>query len=81
MRALSPHPGFYFNGLKYLDLKGRRTYIVDQEYIRIEEDRMNHDIRKFALRLKLIKILGRLTESRRQLQILQIWKKALISPN
>ena len=42
---------------------------------------MNHDIRKFALRLKLIEILGRLTESRRQLQILQIWKKALISPN
>ena len=42
---------------------------------------MNHDIRKFALRLKLIEILGCLTGLRRQPQILQRWKKAPISPN
>jgi hypothetical protein len=42
---------------------------------------MNDDLRKFALRLKVIEILGHYAEARRQLHVLRTWKKLLITPN
>ena len=39
------------------------------------------DIRKFALRLKVIEILDRYQRAKRQVSIMQRWKKALIHPN
>lgn len=42
---------------------------------------MKEDLRKFALRLKVIEILGYYAEARRQLQIFNVWKRLYINPN
>lgn len=42
---------------------------------------MNEELRKFALRLKVIEILGHYAEARRQLHVLRTWKRMLITPN
>lgn len=42
---------------------------------------MNDDLRKFALRLKVIEILGYYAEARRQIHVLHAWKRLLITPN
>ncbi len=39
------------------------------------------DLRKFALRLKVIEILDRYQRARRRMHIVQRWKRALIHPN
>ena len=39
------------------------------------------DLRKFALRLKVIEILERYSRIRTQLYIMRRWKKLLIHPN
>lgn len=42
---------------------------------------MNEELRKFALRLKVIEIIGHYAEARRQIHVLRTWKRILISPN
>ncbi len=42
---------------------------------------MNDDLRRFALRLKVIETLGRYAEVRRQLQVFALWRQFLITPN
>jgi len=42
---------------------------------------MNEELRKFALRLRVIEILEHYAEARRQLHVLRTWKRLLITPN
>ena len=42
---------------------------------------MAAELRKFALRLKIIEILGRYSKARQQIRIMQQWKKLWIHPN
>ncbi len=42
---------------------------------------MAYNLRKFALRLKVIEIVERYARVRRQMHTLQSWKKMLIHPN
>ncbi len=42
---------------------------------------MSADLRKFALRLKVIEILKRYCWVRHQLRVIQLWKKLYTHPN
>lgn len=42
---------------------------------------MGHDLRKFALRLKIIEMLSRYHRIRRDLHTMAQWKRWLIHPN
>ena len=42
---------------------------------------MNLELRKMALRLKVIEILGRYSKAKTQLYRMEQWKKLLIHPN
>lgn len=42
---------------------------------------MNEELHRFALRLKVIEILERYAEVRRQLWIFSLWREFLITPN
>ena len=42
---------------------------------------MNDELHQFALRLKVIEILGRYAEVRRQLRVFALWRQFLITPN
>ena len=47
----------------------------------VKEKGMGLDLRRLALRLKVIEILGRYHRAKRQLYVLRQWKRALIHPN
>lgn len=42
---------------------------------------MREELRQFALRLKVIEILGRYAQVRRQMYVFRRWKRFLITPN
>jgi len=46
-----------------------------------EEAAMAVDLHKFALRLKVVEILGRYAKVRQQVRMMQQWKKLWIHPN